>query len=75
MTDEPHAATSFIHKFSIDGSKLGEQTVSFTGSGMLRSAYSNGTKSVYTGHFKNQLTIDSFNIQNDGGHELFIYAP
>jgi hypothetical protein len=63
MTDKPQAATSFIRKFSIDGGKLGEQTVSFSGSsGMLRSAYSNGTKSVYTGHFKNEVTIDSMSI-------------
>lgn len=63
----------FIKTFGLDGTLVNEKDVTYTESGMIRSAYSNKTGSVFSGHFRGTLTIDTVSIENTVGHGLFRY--
>lgn len=68
-------SNGFIRTFDYDGVVKTDLPVSNESTFMIRSSYSNATGTVFTGHFRTQLSIDSLEIVNDGNQGLFIYRP
>jgi hypothetical protein len=65
----------FIKHFTQEGSLIKEVPIENEPNTMMRSTFSNSSGTVYTGHFKQYLKIDSIQIENDGSHGLFMYRP